>query len=122
MFDHAISTFLEDVQQRGLSEKILLVITGDFGRTPKINQYGGRDHWPDLSTLAFAGGGLRMGQVIGTSSEKAEKPTSRPYEPKDLLATLLRVLGVDSDLQFPDYAGRPRYLLPEGATPIAELF
>lgn len=121
MFDQAISAFIEDVHQRGLSEKILLVITGDFGRTPKINQYGGRDHWPDLSTLALVGGGLRMGQVVGTSSPRAEAPTSRPIEPKDLLATILYVLGIDPDLQFPDYAGRPRYVLPEGAEPIAEL-
>lgn len=120
-FDHVLSAFLDDVHQRGLSEKILLVITGDFGRTPKINQYGGRDHWPALSTLALVGGGLRMGQVVGTSSSKAEFPTSRPIEPKDLMATIFHVLGIDPHLQFPDYSGRPRYLLPEGAEPIAEL-
>lgn len=119
--DHVLTTFLQDVAQRGLSEKILLIITGDFGRTPKINQYGGRDHWPDLSTLALAGGGLRMGQVVGTSSSKAEFPTSSPIEPKDLMATIFHVLGIDLKLQFPDYAGRPQYLLPEGAEPIREL-
>lgn len=121
MFDHAISTFIEDVAQRGLTEKILLVITGDFGRTPKINDFGGRDHWPGLSTLAFSGGGLKMGQVVGTSSEKAEHPTSSPYQPKDLMATLFHVLGIDPELQYPDFSGRPQYLLPVGAQPIHEL-
>ena len=119
--DHAISAFLEDVAQRGLDRKILLVLTGDFGRTPKINAYGGRDHWPGLSTLALAGGGLTMGQVVGTSSARSEFPTSSPVEPKDLMATLFHVLGVKPDLQFPDYAGRPHYLLPAGAQPITEL-
>ena len=121
MMDHAIAAFLEDVATRGLSEKILLVVTGDFGRTPKINEYGGRDHWPGLSTLALAGGGLRMGQVVGRSSAKAEFPTSSPVAPKDLMATILHVLGIAPDLQFSDYAGRPQYLLPSGAEPIAEL-
>jgi hypothetical protein len=121
MFDHAIAMFLEDLAQRGLSEKILLVITGDFGRTPKINQYGGRDHWPELSTLALAGGGLRMGQVVGTSSPKSEQPTSSPVAPKDLMATIFHVLGFDAELQFRDFSGRPQYLLPDGGKPISEL-
>jgi hypothetical protein len=121
MFDHAIGTFLEDVSERGLSDKILLVITGDFGRTPKMNQYGGRDHWPGLCTLALAGGGLRSGQVVGTSSAKAEYPISSPYEPKDLMATIFHVLGIDHRLQADDFSGRPNYLLPNGAKPIAEL-
>lgn len=121
MFDHAIAAFLEDVAQRGLSEKILLVVTGEFGRTPKINEHGGRDHWPSLSTLALAGGGLRTERVVGTSSAKAEHPTSSPVAPKDLMATIFHVLGVDGKLQFRDFAGRPQYLLPDGARPIAEL-
>ncbi len=121
MFDRAIATFIEDVAQRGLSEQILLVITGDFGRTPKINQFGGRDHWPALSTLALSGGGLRMGQVVGTSSSKAEQPTSGRVTPKDLMATIFHVLGISADLQYNDFAGRPQYLLPDGARPIAQL-
>jgi len=121
MFDHAIAMFLEDLAQRGLSERILLVITGDFGRTPKINQYGGRDHWPALSTLVLAGGGLCMGQVVGTSSPKAEQPTSSRVAPKDLMATIFHVLGFDAKLQFGDFSGRPQYLLPDGGKPIAEL-
>ena len=121
MFDQAVSAFLDDVRGRGLNNNILLVVTGDFGRTPKINTFGGRDHWPDLCTLALAGGGLTMVQVIGTSSARAEYPTSRMIEPKDLMATLFHVLRIAADIQFEDFSGRPRYLLPEGAKVISEL-
>jgi uncharacterized protein (DUF1501 family) len=90
--DHAVAAFLEDVEQRGLAQKILLVITGEFGRTPKINRNGGRDHWPRLSTLALAGGGLRMGQVVGQSTDRGESPRSDPATVENLLATVLHVL------------------------------
>ena len=104
-----------------MSEKILLVITGEFGRTPRINQVAGRDHWGPLCTLALAGGGLRMGQVIGESSPKAEVPRSNPIQPKELMATIFHVLGIDPLTQFLDQSGRPQYLLPDGAKPIREL-
>jgi hypothetical protein len=119
--DRAISVFLDDLAQRGLSEKILLVITGEFGRTPRINGDAGRDHWGPLCTLALAGGGLKMGQVVGESSGKAEVPKTAPIYPKDLMATIFHVLGIDPQLQYQDQSGRPQFLLPEGATPIAEL-
>ncbi|HEV7223905.1 MAG TPA: DUF1501 domain-containing protein [Pirellulales bacterium] len=119
--DRAISVFLEDLAQRGLSEKILLVITGEFGRTPRINGVAGRDHWGPLCTLALAGGGLKMGQAIGESSAKAEVPKSSPIEPKHLMATIFHVLGIDPHVQILDQAGRPQYLLPDEAQPIAEL-
>lgn len=90
--DHAVSAFLEDVEQRGLSEKILLIVTSEFGRSPRINRHAGRDHWPQLSTLALAGGGLKMGQVVGRSNARAEFPASRPIAPENLLATVLHVL------------------------------
>ena len=85
--DHAVSAFLEDVAQRGLSDKILLIITGEFGRTPRVKDNGGRDHWPRLSPLAFAGGGLRMGQVIGRSTARAEEPRSDPVTLDSLLGS-----------------------------------
>jgi uncharacterized protein (DUF1501 family) len=118
--DHAVATFVEDVSQRGLAERILLVITGEFGRTPKINKDGGRDHWAPLSTLALAGGGLKMGQVVGESASKADAPASRPVTPQDLMATVFHVLGIDPELQFTDFAGRPKYMI-EGGKPIPEL-
>jgi hypothetical protein len=90
--DHAVAAFLDDLEARGLTEKVLLVITGDFGRTPRINQRGGRDHWAPLSTLALAGGGLRTGQVIGRSARLADTPADEPVTPGSLLATLLHSL------------------------------
>ena len=90
--DKAVSAFIEDVEQRGLSEKILLVITGEFGRTPKINKNGGRDHWGNLCTLAFVGGGLRMGQVIGSSDRTAGAPASDPISSSQVLATVMHTL------------------------------
>jgi uncharacterized protein (DUF1501 family) len=119
--DRAITQFLEDLAERGLSEKILLVITGEFGRTPRINGDAGRDHWGPLCTLALAGGGLKMGQVVGESSSKAEVPKTTPIHPKDLMATLFHVLGINPQQQVIDPTGRPQFLLPEGARPIGEL-
>lgn len=119
--DKAVSIFLDDLAQRGMSEKILLVITGEFGRTPRVNGVAGRDHWGPLCTLALAGGGLKMGQVVGESSAKAEVPKSTPIYPKNLMATVFHVLGIDPHVQYINGAGRPEYLLPDGAQPIAEL-
>jgi uncharacterized protein (DUF1501 family) len=90
--DHAVSAFLDDLEARGLDKKVLLVITGDFGRTPRLNKRGGRDHWSSLSTLAFAGGGLATGQVVGRSSRQADTPASDPVTPADLMATLMHAL------------------------------
>jgi hypothetical protein len=118
--DQAVAAFVSDVAERGLSSKILLVITGEFGRTPKINKNAGRDHWAPLSTLALAGGGLKMGQAIGESAEKVDVPKSTPIRPQDLMATVFHVLGIDRGLQFVNPAGRPVYMLEEGK-PIAGL-
>ncbi|MCU0878204.1 MAG: DUF1501 domain-containing protein [Pirellulaceae bacterium] len=87
--DKAVSAFLSDCQERGLLDRVLLVITGDFGRTPTINQRGGRDHYPKLCTLAFAGGGLASGQIIGRASRKNDAPLSEPIGPANLLSTVL---------------------------------
>ncbi|MCE9607250.1 MAG: DUF1501 domain-containing protein [Planctomycetia bacterium] len=118
--DQAVSAFVEDCAERGLSEKVLLVVTGEFGRTPRINKNAGRDHWAPLSTLALAGGGLRMGQTVGESTAKAEVPKSTPIGPQDLMATLFHVLGLPRDLHYNDPAGRPVPMLDSGK-PIAEL-
>jgi hypothetical protein len=118
--DHAVATFVDDVYQRGLDRNILLVITGEFGRTPRVNNGAGRDHWAPLSTLALAGGGLRMGQVIGESNARAEVPKSRPVSPQDLMATVFHVLGIDPSLQLRDPSGRPVYLVENGK-PLTDL-
>lgn len=119
--DRAVAVFLDDLAQRGMADDVLLVLTGEFGRTPRVNGDAGRDHWGPLCTLALAGGGLKMGQVVGESSAKAELPKTSPIAPKELMATVFHVLGIDPKLQYQDPSGRPQYLLPEGAQPIAEL-
>jgi hypothetical protein len=119
--DHAVSAFLDDLEARGLDQKVLLVITGDFGRTPKINKRGGRDHWAPLSTLALAGGGLRMGQVIGRSNRQADAPGDEPITPAGLLATLMHVLFDVSLLRLQPGVPREIAAVLEAATPIRGL-
>jgi hypothetical protein len=118
--DRAVAAFLEDTKSRGLDRDVLLVITGEFGRTPRINGAAGRDHWAPLSTLALAGGGLKMGQVVGESTAKAEVPKSTRVTPQDLVATVFHVLGIPQDLHYKDPSGRPVPLV-DGGKPIAEL-
>lgn len=90
--DYAVSAFMEDCEQRGLTDKILLVVTGEMGRTPRINGNGGRDHYGELTPLAFAGGGLNMGQVIGRSDNHATKAATKPFRPEHLLSTVMHSL------------------------------
>jgi hypothetical protein len=104
--DYAVSAFLEDVEARGLGDKILLVVCGEMGRTPRINKNGGRDHWGNLAPLLLAGGGLKMGQVIGQSNRDAGEPSSDPVRIKDLLATILHVLFDVGELRL--VPGAPR--------------
>jgi hypothetical protein len=118
--DHGVAAFLDDVSQRGLDKDILLVITGEFGRTPRVNGGAGRDHWAPLSTLALAGGGLKMGKVVGESTAKAEVPKSTPITPQDLMATVFHVLGLPQDLHYKDQTGRPVPMV-NGGKPIPEL-
>jgi hypothetical protein len=118
--DQAVTAFVEDCAARGLDRDVLLVVTGEFGRTPRINGGAGRDHWAPLSTLALAGGGLKMGQVVGESSARAEVPKTTPITPQDLMATVFHVLGLPQDLQYKDPSGRPTPMI-NGGKPIAEL-
>ena len=118
--DQMLSALISELSERGLDRKVLLVVWGEFGRTPRINPTGGRDHWGSLMSMLLAGGGLRMGQVIGTSSSKGEIPTNRPVAPTDVLAMMYRHLGIDLTQHTVNRAGRPIPLLPDGA-PIMEL-
>ena len=112
--DRAVSAFVEDIYQRGLDRKILLVVSGEFGRTPRINKRAGRDHWGPLSTLALSGGGLNVGCVVGESSPKAEVPKSGIVTPQDLMATVFHVLGIARNTHFQDPSGRPIPMLANG--------
>ena len=107
--DHAIATFLDDLRDRGLSERIMLVATGEMGRTPRINPNGGRDHWGNLAPLLIAGGGIKSGQVIGQSSRDAGEPSSHPVGIKNLVATMLQTLVDPSELRVT--AGIPREII-----------
>jgi hypothetical protein len=112
--DHAVSAFVQDIHQRGLENDVLLVVTGEFGRTPRVNGNAGRDHWAPLSTLALAGGGLRMGQVVGESNARAEVPRTTPITPQDLMATVFHVLGMPLNLHYNDPTGRPTPMVNGG--------
>jgi hypothetical protein len=90
--DHAVAAFLEDLEVRGLSDKVLLIVTGEMGRTPRIGGSGGRDHWGGLTPLLIAGGGLKMGQIIGQSDRQAGAPVSTPYGPRNLLGTVMETV------------------------------
>ena len=129
VFDRAVAALVEDIYQRGLDKKVMLVVAGEFGRTPRINpQKGtsskvvqpGRDHYPGAMSVLVAGGGMRTGQVIGSTNARGEHPQDRPLDPNDLLATIYTHLGIDYDAMLPDLRGRPVPLIPNG-TPIAEL-
>ncbi len=119
--DRAISALITDLSERDLCRNVLLVVWGEFGRTPKINATGGRDHWPRLGSVLLAGGGLKMGQVIGESSHDGGLPTDRPISPSDVLATLYKHLGIDPNQNAVNLQGRPIPLLPDGNV-IDELF
>jgi uncharacterized protein (DUF1501 family) len=118
-FDRAFSALIDDLDSRGLLDSTLVVATGEFGRTPKLNAVGGRDHWPDVWSLALAGGGTRGGQVIGASDAHAAAPADRPVSPAELLATIYRSLKLDPAQPLTLADGR-QTLLVEGASPITE--
>lgn len=90
--DQAVSAFITDIRRRGLEDKVLLAVTGEMGRSPRINNNGGREHYGDMTSLLLFGGGLKMGQVVGESDNQAAKPATRPYNPKNLMATIMHTL------------------------------
>jgi len=110
-YDRAAAALISDLCQRGLDRDVLVVSMGEFGRTPRINSKAGRDHWGPVMSVMLAGGGLRMGQVIGASNRKGEVPIEAPYRPENVLATVYRHLGVDPATTLTDHFGRPRHLL-----------
>jgi uncharacterized protein (DUF1501 family) len=124
-FDQAVSALIEDLFVRGLDRRVLLVVVGEFGRTPRLrvgppDRSIGRDHWPDAYSALLSGGGLRMGQVVGATNARGEYPTAAPVTPQDLLATIYRHLGIDPDHTFTDATGRPVPILSHGQ-PIRQL-
>ena len=122
MFDNAYASLLEDLTSRGLLDSTMVVAMGEFGRTPKINPAGGRDHWPQCWTMSMAGGGVKGGQVIGSSDEIGAYPKDRPVAAGSVAATILYGLGVEIDKELPGPQGRPMPVIDRGVEPVKELF
>jgi hypothetical protein len=122
-YDHVVTTLINDLYERGLDQDVLLIVTGEFGRTPRLEYRDGkvgRDHWPGAMSILISGGGMPMGQVIGSTDAIGARAASRPLDPQDILATIYHFLGIDHLLHLPDPSGRP-IALTHG-TPIRELF
>lgn len=129
VYDRAIAALIEDIYERGLDRKVMLIVTGEFGRTPRINPQNGtaskvmqpgRDHYPAAMSVLVSGAGMQTGQVVGSTTAKGERPKTRRLDPNDLLANVYRHLGIDYQEMIPDTSGRPVPLIPHGK-PIREL-
>ena len=120
--DQGVSALLDDLKERGLDEDVTVLVWGEFGRTPKINAKGGRDHWPRVGCAMMSGGGLRTGQVIGQTNALAEHAIARPVHFQEIFATLYHNLGINPELAtLPDLTGRPTYLVDHKYQPLPEL-
>jgi hypothetical protein len=119
-FDRGVASLVEDLADRGLDRRVLVVCYGEFGRTPRVNNQAGRDHWPGAMSVLLAGGGLKMGQAVGTTDPRGEYPKTRAVGPQDILATMYHALGIDYRHTFYDAGQRPIPVLNEGR-PIEEL-
>lgn len=121
LLDMSIAALVGDLRDRGLQEDVLVVVLGEFGRTPKITPLGpGREHWADAGCALFYGGGLQMGQVIGETDSRAERSVSGKISFQNVMSTIYHVLGISQEIKIPDFNGRPQHLLDD-RTPIREL-
>ena len=122
MYDQGYSALLEDLFQRGMLDSTMVCNLAEFGRTPKINPAGGRDHWPQCWTVGFAGGGVQGGRVVGKSDEIGAYPAERPTAPAEIVATIYHSLGIDLETELPGPQGRPYPVVDRGFGHIKELF
>ena len=120
LVDRGVSNLIQDLHDRGLANDVVTVMWGEFGRTPRVNRNAGRDHWAPVMSALVAGGGLRMGQAVGSSSARGERPQDRSCTVPQVLATIYRAIGIDPALTFPNNTGRPVHVLDD-RTPIREL-
>jgi len=121
LVDRSIHALVTDLEARGLGDDVLVVVLGEFGRTPKIAQPGpGREHWADAGCVVMAGGGLKMGQAVGETDSRGERAKSGKMSFQNVIATIYDVLGVDLNTMLPDFGGRPQHLLDDNK-PIKEL-
>jgi hypothetical protein len=122
MLDQGLSALIDDLHDRGLDKDVSVVVWGEFGRTPKINKDAGRDHWPNVSCALLAGGGMRTGQVIGSTDRLGAEAKDRPVHFQEVFATLYHRLGIDvNQVTLPDLSGRPQYLVDRGYQPLREV-
>lgn len=122
IFDTALTALVEDLHERGLADDVTVLAWGEFGRTPKINAQAGRDHWPQVSCALLAGGGMRTGQVIGSTDRTGSYAQERPVTFQEVYATLYHNLGIDVQrTTIPDFNGRPQYLVESGVEPLREI-
>ncbi|MCA9072485.1 MAG: DUF1501 domain-containing protein, partial [Planctomycetaceae bacterium] len=119
--DQALAVLLDDLQSRGLLDTTLVMVSSEFGRTPKINKNAGRDHWAPVQTALVAGGGMSMGQVIGSTDKTAAYAKDRPIDYRDVLATIYHAMGIDPHVHIRDANERPVVIMPDSARPIREL-
>jgi hypothetical protein len=118
--DRGVANLIQDLHDRGMENDVVTVMWGEFGRTPKINGGAGRDHWSPVMSALVAGGGLKMGQAIGSSSARGEYPKDKPYRVPQVLSALYHAVGIDPSMTFPNGSGRPMYILDE-RQPVTEL-
>jgi len=122
LLDQAISALIEDLHERGLDRDVSVVMWSEFGRSPTINKDAGRDHWPRANCALLAGGGMKVGQVIGATDRLGGEPSERPVQFGEIFATLYQNLGIDvNQVTLPDLTGRPHFLVPDGCQPMKEL-
>ena len=118
--DRGIAALIQDLHERGLDKDVVVVMWGEFGRDPKVNDRAGREHWEPVMSALIAGGGFRMGQAIGTTSARGEEPKDRPYNVPQVWSTIYRAIGIDPSRTFTDGSGRPVHIL-EDREPVKEL-
>ncbi len=119
--DAGVAALVQDLHDRGMNKDVSVIVWGEFGRTPKVNATGGRDHWPKVTTALLAGGGMRTGQAIGSTDRDAGDVSQRPVQFAEVFSTLYHNLGIDTTkVTLPDLTGRPQYLV-DGTAPIREL-
>jgi uncharacterized protein (DUF1501 family) len=113
--DKGVANLIQDLHDRGMADDVVTVMWGEFGRTPKVNNSAGRDHWPQVMGAMIAGGGLRMGQAVGSTTDKGERPKDNPVTVPQVLSTIYRAIGIDPATTFPNGGGRPMYILDDRA-------
>ena len=118
LLDIGLSALLQDLHDRGLDRDVSVVVWGEFGRTPRLNNMNSRDHWPQANAAVVAGGGMRLGQVIGRTNKYAEYPVDRPVKFQEVFATLYSKAGLNLNTRQFDLRGRPQYLVEPGNEPI----